>query len=445
MNNMHTDLPKTVNEALKILAYNEFFWHDSLKSKINPHPKDLQTVRSLAESQYAWTEKQARLALIILKRYLTKFQAHGMDISKLLNEPVYEAPFRKIDWEKVIEKYQNNDGEEQIHLKFPYNKKIISLIRCLKDKKGLPHGYCHYDGDSKTWNFVQTELTTYYLTLVAVRYDFKFVEPSLLDEYLEVKTEKLQYKRPIAVDKGAHIELKNVSDSLLEYWDNEIKQKIKIQQADTLKNLGISARNIHLPTGSDMAKKIALNLHHKLWIDSKEYSRFQIVNALDELDAFPILMPVNGDLRDEAEVRDMWAWLRTFESIGIDILKQISFGFEIKEPRHFAEEGMDDYSFEKFRGDKESFENCFELHQMSRQFKFIDKKTKVLFVRNKIPRTLLRSKIKPKASIITIGGGLYSGGTENLKRLLENLPKKLYYSESRPSSFDWNDQIIIKL
>ena len=104
------------------------------------------------------------------------------------------------------------------------------------------------------------------------------------------------------------------------------------------------------------------------------------------------------------------------KAIGIDILKQVSFGFEIKEPRHFAEEGMDDYSFEKFRGDKESFENCFELHQMSRQFKFIDKKTKVLFVRNKIPRTLLRSKIKPKASIITIGGGLYSGGTENLKK-----------------------------
>ena len=133
-------------------------------------------------------------------------------------------------------------------------------------------------------------------------------------------------------------------------------------------------------------------------------------------------------------------------SVAIGVIEALNkFGFEIKEPRHFAEEGMDDYSFEKFRGDKESFENCFELHQMSRQFKFIDKKTKVLFVRNKIPRTLLRSKIKPKASIITIGGGLYSGGTENLKRLLENLPKKLYYSESRPSSFDWNDQIIIKL
>ena len=30
---MHTDLPKTINEALKILAYNEYFWEDTLKTK----------------------------------------------------------------------------------------------------------------------------------------------------------------------------------------------------------------------------------------------------------------------------------------------------------------------------------------------------------------------------------------------------------------------------
>ena len=28
---MHTDLPKTINEALKILAYNDYFWIDSSK------------------------------------------------------------------------------------------------------------------------------------------------------------------------------------------------------------------------------------------------------------------------------------------------------------------------------------------------------------------------------------------------------------------------------
>jgi hypothetical protein len=94
MSEMHTDLPKTINEALKILAYNDYFWANPTMlgnvAVIKPHPKDHQTVRSLAESQYAWTEKQARLALVILKRYLTKFQAHGMDIKELLNKPVYD-------------------------------------------------------------------------------------------------------------------------------------------------------------------------------------------------------------------------------------------------------------------------------------------------------------------------------------------------------------------
>ena len=56
-----------------------------------------------------------------------------------------------------------------------------------------------------------------------------------------------------------------------------------------------------------------------------------------------------------------------------------------------------------------------------------------------------KSKIKPGAALITMGGGYFSAGTDNLKRLLENLPKKLYYSNSQPSSFDWNDKAIIKL
>jgi len=46
---MHTDMPKTINEALKILAYNDYFWSDPLstqKTQIKPHPKDYDTVRS---------------------------------------------------------------------------------------------------------------------------------------------------------------------------------------------------------------------------------------------------------------------------------------------------------------------------------------------------------------------------------------------------------------
>ena len=138
MDNMHTDLPKTVNEALKILAYNDYFWGPDPKtpnSKIQPHPKDKETVRSLAEAQYAWTEKQAKLALVILKRYLTKFQQHGMNIKKLLDTPKYDEEFRVINFDKSIEKYMDEDGIEKIEIRFPYNKKLIQLIR--EDRKSV--------------------------------------------------------------------------------------------------------------------------------------------------------------------------------------------------------------------------------------------------------------------------------------------------------------------
>ena len=111
MSDMHTDLPKTINEALKILAYNDYFWaNPSMVGNtgvIKAHPKDHETVKSLAESQYAWTEKQAKLAVVILKRYLTKFQAYDMDIKPLLNSPKFDDEFRVISFDKVLKKIIN--------------------------------------------------------------------------------------------------------------------------------------------------------------------------------------------------------------------------------------------------------------------------------------------------------------------------------------------------
>ena len=447
MENMHTDLPKTINEALKILAYNDYFWADSQKNHIKPHPKDKATVTSLAESQYTWTEKQARLALVILKRYLTKFQAYGMDIKKLLDDPVYDNPFRVINFEKVIEKYTDDDGVSKIELRFPYHKKIISLIRILKDQRNLPAGYYQYDGESKKWTFLQTDVTTYYLTLIAVRYDFKFVDETLLDDYDQIKKEIINYRQPTAKLIAGEIVLGNVSDSLQEYWNKNLRDKKQLVQVDSLKNFEINTNGIHVPAETTLGYKIAHNNNHMLWIDKNTYSKNEVVKALVELDIFPLLVPVNGDVNTEEEVKEFWEWLKVLEAHGIDILNQCSWGFDLKEPIY--KKDIDQFNERTYLIDshkpKEFFENLYELHQMSKQFKYINEETKILFVRNRIPRALIKSKIKIKASLITLGGGYYASGTDNLKRLLENLPKKLYYNNHQPSSWDWHDRIIVKL
>ena len=434
-------LPKSINEALKILAYNDYFYADRLKAHINPHHKDKETVTSLAEAQYPWTEKQAKLAVVILKRYLTKFQKHKMDIKPLLDKPVYDEPFRVIDFNKSIEKYKNEEEESLIDLKFPYSKKVVTLIRCLKDKKRLPVSYAKYNGELKIWTFKQTDVTTYYLTLIAIRYDFEFVDPTLLDEYYEVRNEIKGYKNPTAKLIGGEIIIENAPESMLDYWNKNLKDKKPLLQLDALKNLGIKTTNINVEAETYTAKKIAEQNHQKLWIDKKEYSRDEIVAGLKELDCFPILMPVTGDINSKEDVDEFWAWIKTFERNGIDILKELSWGFDLKEPN---EDTLGGFTLLQ-KSTQDQKDKMFELHQMSKQFKFIDQTTKVIFVRNRIPRSLIKSKIKPRASLTTLGGGYYSAGTENLKRLLENLPKKLYYSDSRPSSWDWNDDIIIKL
>jgi len=445
---MHTDLPKTINEALKILAYNDYFWSDPQKAHIKPHPKDQETVRSLAESQYVWTEKQARLALVILKRYLTKFQAHSMDIKKLLDNPIYEDEFRVISFDKSIEKFIDDDEQEKIELRFPYNKKIITLIRLLKDKRGLPGGYALYDGEAKKWTFLQSDVTTYYLTLIAVRYDFKFIDETLLDDYETVKQQITGYKKPTARLVDGRITLDNAPESLQEYWDQNLKEKPPLEQIDSLKNFNIQTNGLNVPANTTLGHKIAHNNYHKLWIDSIGYSKKEVVMGLMELDCFPLIMPVSGEMDTGDEVKEFWEWMNAFKSEGIDILNQCSWGFDVKEPVYMKDADNEFNQRQMLINNnkpREFFENLYEINQMSKQFKFINKDTKIMFVRNRIPRAMIKSKIKPKASLVTLGGGYYATGTDNLKRLLENLPKKLYYSDHQPSSWDWHDHVIVKL
>ena len=441
-------MPKTINEALKILAYNDYFWSDPQKAHIKPHPKDYETVRSLAESQYVWTEKQARLALVILKRYLTKFQAHGMDIKTLLDKPEYEDDFRVISFDKVIEKYTDEDNVDMIEMRFPYNKKVIQLIRCLKDKRDLPGMYAMYDGEKKNWTFKHTDVTAYYLTLIAVRYDFKFMDDKLLDDYEEIQKEITGRRKPSARLIAGEIVLDDAPESLQEYWDQNFKSKTALEQVDSLKNFGISTKGINVEAETTIGHKIAHNNYHKLWVDSKGFSKKDVVKGLIELNCFPLMMPVSGDIHMEDDVKDFWEWLNAFKAHGIDILNDCSWGFDIKEPMYekdYAKQGNDRVTLLNNARSQEFFENLFELHQMSKQFKLISDNTKIIFVRNRIPRALIKSKIKPKASLVALGGGYYATGTDNLKRMLDNLPKKLYYSDHQPSSWDWHDHIIIKL
>ena len=143
----------------------------------------------------------------------------------------------------------------------------------------------------------------------------------------------------------------------------------------------------------------------------------------------------------------MTDWIRRFEIQGFDPLKHIFWGFDLKEPKMYKDYTEDQKwsIMQSMKLDRYEYEQAFELYEMAKHFKRIDEHTKICFIRNKLPRTVLRSKIKFKAGLVAIGGGYYATGGEIIQRYLDNLPKKLYYSDVEPSTFRLNGATIRKL
>jgi hypothetical protein len=397
---------ESMEAALRILAYNTGgSWQNS-----GVHDKDFKTIQSLADAPYAWTEKQGKLAMMFLKRYKTLLEKFDFDVDELINNPRYDQPFRVISFEKSIDIFSAEDGREVLEMRFPYNEKFIALIRCIK-KKTQELVPMLYDGETKKWTMNYTDTVAYYVTLIAVRYDFKILNTKILNDYEEIKREKKKYLPVIADIDNDSIRLINASDSLAEYWQEHCQSLSYLQQRDQLKQLSISS------------------------------VRKTLLQAIMELGDLPAICPFSGDLGIKDEITSVYEWMGEFETAGIT-KDNISFGFEFNAPIYTDPNPEVEqfpspdfvYGEDTPIQERERIYNQWKiLHALSVSNRKISPQTKIIFVRNKIPRTLLRSEIKPKIAFMLQDTPMWAMSTNTLDKLVESLPKRLYYMSQKPS------------
>lgn len=430
----------TIEAAIRVLAYNEYFWEG-----FQPHHKDKATVMSLADAPYTWTEKQAKLALAIVKRYHTLFQKYKIDLSNLLRNPVYEKPFRVIDYVKSVDVYYDDlHKKDMIALKFPYDEKLIRLIRCLKNTRTENLLPMSYDGETKKWSIPYTEVTCYFVTLIAIRYDFKILNTAMLDDYELIKKEKTMFKKPCVKLENKELRIENANDNLIEWW-KEYQNKKVLHQFDVLKNLQIDSLipKIDL-TNNTLCERIALNMKTDLWIDRTQYSKVDLLKAMEDLDMFPALSPMSGVLEKFEHVIEFEQWYEAFDKLGYD-KNDMAWGFTLEDPpdvenpqkqKDFYYAGESDYIYgkETMINEREIMQDrWFNLVLESKASKYIGTNTKIIIIRNRIPRTLIKSKIKPKCSFALQDTVFWPTSTESIKRMVDNLPKRLYYVSTKPS------------
>ena len=438
MTNSNTPLRKleSIEAALKILAYNT----GGVFQNSGVHDKDFKTIQSLADAPYAWTEKQGSLATMFLKRYKTLLDKFGFDTNELINNPRYDQPFRTISFERSIDIFAAEDGREVLEMRFPYNEKFIALIRCLKKKtQGLVPML--YDGETKKWTMNYTDTVAYYAMLIAVRYDFKILNNKILIDYDEIKKEKKKYAPTIADINNYSIRLINAPESLTEYWQEHCSSLSYLHQRDKIKQFRIAEIRDNSTPAESLKEKIAYATNTSLYVDRKIYNKKTLLEAIIELDDLPALCPFSGDLNSKEEVMIIYDWLQIFQSVGIT-KDNISFGFQFENPLPIdTDPEIEQFPTPDFIYGQETpkevrkkiYESWKELHDLSMSNKKISSATKIIFVRNKIPRAFLKSGIKPKIAFMLQDTPMWAMSTNALDKLVERLPKKLYYMTQMPS------------
>jgi hypothetical protein len=273
-----------------------------------------------------------------------------------------------------------------------------------------------------------------------VRYDFKILNTKILDDYKEIAQEKKKYLPVVAEIDNDCIRLINASDSLVEYWQEHCQSLSYIQQRDQLKQFNIShVRNTSTPAAT-LAEKIAYALDINLYVDRKVYDKKTLLEAVIELDDLPALCPFSGDVQSGAEITLFRDWLTAFDSVGIS-RDTISFGFEFDPPIDISDPELDQFPSANFVYGADSsmeerakiYAHWKEMHELSISNRKITAATKIIFVRNKIPRTLLKSGIRPKVAFMLQDYPTWPLSTNTLDRLVESLPKRLYYMSQKPS------------
>lgn len=164
-----------------------------------------------------FTDRQAELALKLIKNYRRQFAKNDVDVEPILSNPQYRYPIREINREKRMIMV-----EDAIHLSFPYKEDMITEIRNFVKHS---HGRCEWIREQKVWRVALTEYNLNYLITWAATRGFE-VDQKLLDLYEKILlVEQQPYEIKLIKTKQGY-EITNASRSLVDYVETHAGQDL---------------------------------------------------------------------------------------------------------------------------------------------------------------------------------------------------------------------------
>lgn len=367
---------------------------------ININPWHLQLVYSFADQitqSRGFTEKQSNLAIIILKKNAAALSIFG-DIAQFINDPKYKLPIRKLDTTKKISIVSDSTYGKVIKVQFPYDEKLITLIR--EHKYLTEHSI--WDSAEKLWIFSLSEVNILFLTSFVndlgfvpdIEFRKYMTESALVIDNMEDYVPMVVIEEGIIKYKNAHrsipdLTTNNVIDALFDArkhgiitWSTEVAGMLESSSVhDVTKNF--------LKTNPD--QPIVVN---------KEITTIEcLTNIVNYMS--PCLFVIPGG----SEIENIKLSYNFLKSININD-DEISVMFRL--PSSPANE------FNAFVRDN-------NLNSP------VTENTRVMFISSRVPKTILKSKIRFN-SVINLGNG---GVHYSVIEYIDKHHNLVYYSNKK--------------
>ncbi len=313
----------------------------------------------------AFTEKQANLAVGVLKKYKSKISMMlNQNISTFLDNPQFRHKFRNINNSKTIEVIDHEEFKKAIRVAFPYDDSLIAKFK----KEKLNFHYTTWSPDEKAWIFSLHEKNILFLSSLIDDFNFTADEEFLLyvKQIKQINENVEKYIPMIIKDQDSYI-LKNTHQTIQSYLGKDL-----ILSLFEARKRGIFVWDDNIDYELDMCSE---DLVVKRFLKCQNTNNF-VVNLDESLlssvstivkNLLPCLIVIPGGSEFEILEKN----INLFKTIGINT-KDMSVMFRLSNET-----------------DKK-FNNYVKNNNLNNP---IDNNTKIVFVSNNIPKPLIESRI----------------------------------------------------
>lgn len=377
---------KTIECCLETLVYEPAFVIDKADVTI------LTSIARQLRKGTALTDRQYALVKTKMLEYKAQFEKQDIDVERYVNE--LRLPLRTIDRSHWLRKINDT-----LQIRFPFSKKIIDRIEEIRRIDHKVHGYKDH-----VHTFPYTETYLFQLVTIAKRFGEKFeIEKDLLDTFAMLTT--MQDNREDYIPGVYNYQVKNLPAKGLEYLQNDcgdIKENLSLYyDRRFLYGLHIFDEQeieASLKNYSTLTSKIIQRELPNIFIGQKKYNLNNLVDAIVELQRYPIIVILSQD--------------------SLHMLEEF---YEATKGVIPAEEHSVLFRLDNMDQESKDFNKYIQAKKLNNS---VAKNTKIVYIKdNKVPKPLANSDFKP-AMCITFSN---LGPTARSKSYVENLDLLLHY------------------